>query len=364
MITRRNMVLGAGGLALAGGAAYLATQGPNYDDAANAVWENRPSSGDGDLNYLVHYARLAANSHNTQPWTFRKTAEGVLISPDMGRATPVVDPDSHHLFASLGCAAENLALAAAAQGKRAAINFVDQSDGAVQIELGSSPAGKDPLFDAIIERQCTRSDYDGRTVPAAELRLLEESARIDGCQVVLVTDKQKIDQILELIVAGNTAQIEDPAFGVELKSWLRFSATSAVNKADGLYAACSGNPTMPDWLGSLIFGFVFTAAGENEKCARQVKSSAGLAVFIADENDKAHWVKAGRSYQRFALNATSLGIKHAFLNQAVEVPEQRAKLAALLGIDGKRPNLLVRFGYGQPMPRSMRRPVRDVILPA
>jgi hypothetical protein len=362
MISRRSMILGAGGLTLAGGATYLATRGPAYEEAADPIWKPSSANGNDDLDYLVHYARLAANSHNTQPWMFSKTAGGVLISPDVSRATPVVDPDSHHLYASLGCAAENLALAASALGRNAAVDFADQSDGGVQVSFGRGSAGKDPLFDTITKRQSTRNEYDGRIVASSDLKLLEAAAQIDGSRVILVTDRLKIEQVMELILAGNTAQIENPAFRDELKSWLRFSSASAVGKADGLYAACSGNPTIPDWLGNLIFGSVFTAAGENEKCVKQVRSSAGLAIFVADENDRPHWVKAGRSYQRFALKATGLGLKHAFLNQAVEVPEQRAKLAELLGIGGKRPNLLVRFGYGQPMPRSMRRPIQDVIV--
>jgi hypothetical protein len=75
-------------------------------------------------------------------------------------------------------------------------------------------------------------------------------------------------------------------------------------------------------------------------------------------------VKVGRSYQRFALQATVLGLKHAFLNQAVEVPEFRSQLATLLGIGENRPNLLVRFGYSAAMPRSMRRPLVDVMVAA
>lgn len=32
---------------------------------------------------LVRAATLAASSHNTQPWTFRRDAGGVIILPDL-----------------------------------------------------------------------------------------------------------------------------------------------------------------------------------------------------------------------------------------------------------------------------------------
>ena len=68
---------------------------------------------------LVRYATLAASSHNTQPWRFRLSPGGMAILPDMSRRCPEVDPDDHHLYASLGSAAENLLLAAQAAGLHA-----------------------------------------------------------------------------------------------------------------------------------------------------------------------------------------------------------------------------------------------------
>lgn len=65
---------------------------------------------------LVRHATLAASSHNTQPWKFRREHSAITILPDWSRRCPVVDPDDHHLYASLGCAAENLLLAAQATG--------------------------------------------------------------------------------------------------------------------------------------------------------------------------------------------------------------------------------------------------------
>jgi hypothetical protein len=315
---------------------------------------------DTDMRYLVHHAVLAANSHNTQPWLFRTGERHLEIAPDRRRETRVVDPDNHHLFASLGCAAENLSLSALAAGANADIAFVSDAAG-LRVDLERASPAKDPLFTAIRNRQCTRADYDGRGVDAANLAMLEQAAAVPGCRVILLTEKPVMEKVLDLIVAANSAQISDPAFMRELKSWIRFNAASAVATGDGLYAACSGNPALPTWLGNRLFDRVVTAKGENAKCISQLRSSAGIAIFVSDANDPAHWVQAGRSYQRFALQATLLGIKHAFLNQPVEVARFRPQLASLLGIGTKRPDLVVRFGYGPDMPMSMRRPVADVM---
>lgn len=361
MTTRRNSLLGAGAAALAGTALYAASTGAAYDEVADSVRAARLPAADRDLDYLVHYAVLAANSHNTQPWTFGGSGGRVTIRPDFSRATPAADPDNHHLFASLGCACENLMLAAAASGRSAEPGFIDDGDSRIEIDLAAGGNGRPPLFDAIPERQCTRSDYDGRPVDGADLQSLESAASLAGCDVVLIPDRDRIEQALELVIAANTAQVEDPAFAEELKSWLRFNAAHAVETRDGLYSACVGNPTLPGWLGRIMFQIAFKAGAVNDSYARQIRSSSGLAVFVSERDDRPHWVQAGRSYQRFALQATALGIRHAFINQPVEIAAIRPDFANWLGIGDRRPDLVIRYGYAPPMPRSLRRPVRDVI---
>jgi hypothetical protein len=119
--------------------------------------------------------------------------------------------------------------------------------------------------------------------------------------VILITERARIDAIRDLIVAANTAQVEDPAFAAELTDWIRFSTAQAVTTRDGLYAASSGNPTPSRLARAAGLPLVFTAEAENGKVVAQVNSSPGLAIFVAERNDPAHWVAAGRSYQRFAL---------------------------------------------------------------
>ena len=67
-------------------------------------------------------------------------------------------------------------------------------------------------------------------------------------------------------------------------------------------------------------------------------------------------------YERFALQATALGIKNAFLNQPVEVSAVRPQFAASLGIGLRRPDLVVRFGRGKKLLQSLRRPVKMVLI--
>jgi hypothetical protein len=367
MMTRKAFigsaaVVGAGSLVYGFGSSR--TGDDSYEAATNKTWHHTDTSIGSDAllkRELVRYATLAPSSHNTQCWKFHIGPSAISIFPDLTRRCPVVDPDDHHLFVSLGCASENLVQAALANGFSAQPYF-NPATGEITLALETSKPFASPLFQAIPERQCTRAAFDGQTISPAELVLLEKAGAGDGVQLMLLTNAKAIEKILEHVVAGNIAQMNDVAFVQELKAWIRFGKDEAVHTGDGLFSGASGSASVPRWIGSRLFDMFFTAKNENEKYATQIRSSAGIAIFVSENNDKAHWIEAGRCYQRFALQATALGIRNAMINQPVEVAALRPQLAAYLGIGARRPDLIARFGRGPLMPRSLRRPVEHVII--
>jgi hypothetical protein len=364
-MNRRHVLTGGGALVLAGaGATYFGLRqiGSMEEYSASVAATRAALSERPEMRDFIRYATLAANGHNSQPWRFRIGEGRIEILPDFSRRTPVVDPDDHHLFANLGCAAENLALAAGARGRPGQLSFNPANDGSVLFAFGGGPTAGSALFDAIPRRQSTRAEYDGRPVGPADLHKLTAAAAIPGVDLVLISDRPQIERVRDLVVAGNSVQMADAAFVRELRTWLRFSPREAIEAGDGLFSASGGNPTLPAWLGPLVFDRVFRAEVENDKYARHLRSSSGVAVFVSQQNDRDHWVRAGRACQRFALQATALGLKHAFVNQPVEVVSVRPELAALVGMPGRRPDIVMRFGYGPTLPFSARRPVEAALV--
>lgn len=362
--TRRALLVGAGLAAVGGGGliALRAAARSAYAAAEETVWTPpalRPEHPDALRTTLVHYATLAANGHNTQPWRFRLEAEGIRIGPDPARRTPVVDPDDHHVFASLGAAAENLAIAAGRFGLAAEV--APGADGVFVAlsEAGTAP-GSSPLFAAVTERRCVRLDYDGAQLSAADWNAISAAGTLPGVDVAIHTSTADRDALAALVVAGNTAQMGDPAFVAELKHWIRFDGSHAARTLDGLYAAASGNPEVPAWLGARLFDYAFTVESENARYRRQMETSAGVAVVLAETDAPAGWIQAGRAAQRMALEATARGIRSAFLNQPTEALGVRPDLMAFLKTS-RRPNLVMRFGRGPLPPRSLRRPPEAVI---
>lgn len=360
MLSRRA-VLATGAVAGAGAVGYglWPRMGPYESEVSRqrALLAENP-----DLTELVRMATLAANGHNTQPWRFRMDPGKITLLPDFTRRTAVVDPDDHHLFVSLGCAAENLAIAARASGRSADVVIQSGAETSIEVALGTGQPTDTVLSSAIPLRQSTRSAYDGQPISAADIALLKQAAAQEGVAVRFLTQAADLAAISDFVVQGNSAQMDDPAFVSELKDWLRFTPDQALATMDGLFAASSGNPVVPAWLARRMFDRFFTKDAENDKYARHISSSAGVAVFVGDRADPAHWINVGRSFQRFALQATALGIRNAHINQPIEVTGLRPEFARWLGMPDTRPDLIVRFGRAPALPMSLRRQVDQVLI--
>ena len=367
MITRREFIISTsatiGGLGLVVSCSSETTS-DGYENAVSRTWRHSALSAADKpalLRELVRYATLAPSSHNTQCWKFHLEDRAISILPDLSRRCPAVDPDDHHLFISIGCATENLVQAALANGLKGSIVFDDSARTSPKVLLEPTKSVATSLFKVIPERQSTRAEYDGKPISTSELALLEKAGQGNGVRVILLTERVAMEKVLEYVVQGNTAQMNDRAFVEELKAWIRFSSRDAVRTGDGLYAASSGNPSVPSWLGSLLFSLFFTPKSENEKYAKHVRSSAGIAIFVSEAENPTQWIEVGCCYERFALQSAALGIRNAMLNQPVEVSSLRPQLATFLGVGGRRPDLVVRFGRGPKLPPSLRRPVDAVI---
>lgn len=335
--------------------------GQTYTELARTL-RRLPVPGSGDAKRaLVQAATLAASSHNTQPWIFRLTSKGIVIEPDLSRRCEVVDPDDSHLFKSLGCAAENIVAAAPAYRLSADVQIAD--DGRIGIELSPlGAAGDSRILEVIAERQCTKTPYDGRPLAVAKSAELELAGTGNCVRVELIDDPVQMEAILELVNEGNRTQLSDPEFRRELIEWIRVNDSTAVESGDGLSGRVSGQPQLPTWLARPLMPFVLTPKAQEKTDTVNLRSAAGIAVFIGETDDLPVWIEAGRAYERFALRTTASGIRNAFINQPIEVRRLRKELHSLLNLTGSETaHLMVRYGHGAVAPYSLRRPVADVL---
>lgn len=313
---------------------------------------------------IVRYAAMAPSGHNTQPWKFFITEDTIVIKPDYSRRLPAVDPDDRELFISLGCALENLVVAAEHFGHDVEIeyNLSKEYEEEIIVVIKRGNVIENSLFEQLTFRQTTRNEYNGKSVPEAEQDSITDFIRNDYVQNKIITDTSAIKKIIELVKEGNTLQFADDNFMDELKFWIRFSESEAEEKRDGLPSNTSGNPSVPRWIGKIVMDLFYSAKDQNEKDEKFIKSSAGIILFHSSRNDKRAWIESGRVYERFSLLTTKMNIKCAFINQPVELVELNKPLLNAMEVRGGYPQMLLRFGYSDAMPKSPRRKLEDMII--
>ncbi|MFK8271171.1 Acg family FMN-binding oxidoreductase [Capnocytophaga stomatis] len=315
-----------------------------------------------DYMRMIEYAIKAPSGHNTQPWLFEMTDNQIIIHPNFDKHLAAVDGDNRELFISLGCATENLCLAASALSYQPNVSVSPQGIITVHLEK-SELVEKDLLFDQIETRQTNRSVYNKKEIPEEELKSILQCFEEEGNGAIYVWKNKtsEFDLLCQFVMKGNEIQMNDEAFKQELLSWIRFNKRHSEKTNDGISYAALGAPNLPLFITKPIVKASLSSKKQNKTDAKKIASSSHIVLLTSTENTVVSWVKTGRILQRFLLLLTQKGIAHAYLNQPCEIPELRQKMQKELPIKGEIPQILLRIGYAKSLPYSKRKSVEEVI---
>ena len=346
--------------------------GPAYE-----AWRAR-LTGDGPLS-LVRAAILAANAHDTQPWRFRIAAGHIELFADRTRSIGAVDPLGRELEISLGCAIENLLVAAGANGYEPRLTLRPDSshpDLVARVALTEGPPTASPLFDAIPRRHTDRTAYD--TARPVERGVLDELAALADdatASVVWLDAEPERGRFGELTVQATEVLIADPDQSRDDFAWYRQDWAEIQRRKDGITIDTAGlsdpfrivvRVLPPADRAPLQLGWV---DGTRD---RHVATAAAFGLItVEDGADLAQRIAAGRVFQRIHLAATARGLAIQPLNQVFERADREASAdlephfgAALAALTPKRQALMA-FRIGNPTVTpnlSPRRIAEEVLL--
>lgn len=315
-----------------------------------------------DFRFMIEQAIRAPSGHNTQPWLFKENENSIEIHPDFSKMLPVVDLDNRELFISLGCATENLCIAASEKGIDAEVSITDK--GIIRITL-TKTENPDPhsLFEQIAVRQTNRSVYNGRIIPADTINMLKEITLETGiCVHFYENGSTEYDAVSNYVRTGNSIQMRDKAFKTELQSWMRYNKKHQNTYNDGLSYVVFGAPNLPMFIVKPIMKRALNEKSQNKGDVKKMKSSSHFVLFTTQNNTIEEWVNLGRALERFLLQSTGFGIAHAHMNQPNEIKELAVQMAETLHLSGQNPVILLRIGYGKTLPYSKRRDIEEVII--
>lgn len=345
--------------------------------AAFDPWRNWEET-DGPLG-LVAAAILAANPHNSQPWAFGVTDSTIEVYADRERTTGSLDSRGRELHVGLGCALENLVLAARARGWEPAVSLLPQGSAAdlvARVQLTRSAPRPSELYDAIAARHTNRAAYQERVVSSSELAALVDTSELPGVELHWITSEADRSALGQLMVDAAVAITEDDEQSRDSFMWFRSSDDDIQRYRDGLTLDVQAMSPLLLTAAKLLPASS-RATGDTfwVDQTREVHTATAAAygvITTADPHEVTAQMFGGRLLQRIHLTATARGIALHHMNQITERIDREAVLgaeptfaprfAALLP-EGARPLASFRVGYSSAEARlSPRRPVSEVLL--
>lgn len=307
------------------------------------------------LRFLIHYALLAPSTRNTQPWRFRVSDGCVELHLDLERWQRVADADQREMFISLGCALENLLIAATHFGYRTAADYlsgVDDATPVVRVRFepgGLAGRGPDPRFDAITRRRTNHGVYDGTPVPREELELLCESCTEPGLRLHWITDEEGRAKMDALVMRADAMLLSSPEYRHEL--------------GDIIGTGAFGTPWLLATLGRFAVSHLMPVSRFANADHRALMSSPALGVICAPASTRQAQVRVGQVLERLYLAATLQGLALQPVSQILQLDDTRADLAALLPDGAGVPLQPFRLGHGTgPRVHTPRRSLDEVLL--
>jgi nitroreductase len=312
-------------------------QGPAYEP-----WKNWRDTKDGPLS-LVRAAILAASPHNTQPWLFKVANSSIELHIDTQRNVGALDPYLREEHIGIGCALENLMLAAPANGYAATATLqpgklepipADPKPRLVaRVDLATGKRDESELYNAIPRRHTNRGPYDPhKPIPPDFLEALNNLPDgDDDVKLFLFTDEAQRKKIAEVSSTANTEIYSDPDVQSGSEQWVRLKWSSVQEHRDGLTIDAFGLPPIASAVAKMMTPQMLQwAASRSEKNGyMNLMLSAPLIGFIAvrDRYQQDQCLRAGRVWQRANLLATARGLAARPCNEAVEMVDHERALA-------------------------------------
>ena len=309
------------------------------------------------LIFLLKYAILAPSSHNTQPWKFSVGEDEIRIFADQTRWLKVADPDQQELYISVGCALENLLIAAEHFKYGHQVTYFPKFDQEELVAIvkfkpqdQQVPLIRDPaLFNVIPTRHTNRKFYEERFIPQTDLQRLQNCCVEKGIWLHLTDDMEIKRKVDELIIRGDVIQFSDPAYRKELGYWI----------GQGVF----GTPWLLSKIGELAITYMNMGKGQAKKDSKVLMSAPILAALSSRMNDMESQVKIGQVFERLCLMATLLKISVHPMNQILEIPELKTEVGKLIPIPDVFLQHTFRMGYAEPEKKcTPRRPLEEVFM--
>jgi hypothetical protein len=324
---------------------------------------------------LVERAAWAPSPHNTQPWLVHAlSADEAELYVPAERTLPHTDRDGAFITSALGIFVEALDVAAAAEDLAISVEplFPNLGAGAdprslfAKLHVGARAEPSRFSVDLLERRRTARGHFDRRPAAEGALASLAAIAADAGHEARFTSERELVDWVVGLNADTLFYDLDDDLTRAEIGRWVRGSNGEARVRRDGFSPVCLGFP------GPLVSLFFFHHRLFASRAVRRLVRR--FFLWTTRGTSTVGWIQgpwassrdhyeAGRMFMRFWLELTQRGLYLQPFGSVITNPMAHALMAERLQVDESHGDvwLLLRIGYCPPPPRSLRRPVAELI---
>lgn len=311
------------------------------------------------IHSVIALATSAPSVHNSQPWRWRVGPRSLHLYADPDKRLPATDPDGRDLLLSCGASLHHAVVALAALGWQSKIHrFPNPADphhlAAVETYRRSPGALDIALAAAIPRRRTDRRHYSSWTVPDADIGLMGARAARAG---VMLRQVESLPKLQHIVAQAVWQHATDHDYLAELTEWSgRYASVAGVPARN----TPQSDPTAP--LPARLFAGPVLA--QPPDVASEDDGAVVLALGTKDDSSMAR-LRAGEATSLVLLTATALGLANCPVTEPLEIAETRDAVRTDVFGDSGFPQMLLRIGWApvnaDPLPRTPRRPIEDVV---
>lgn len=313
------------------------------------------------LDVLLTAATAAPSVHNSQPWAFAVRGRRIDLFADVSRQLVVSDSVGRSLLISCGAALFNLRVAADHLGARLRVRLLPSAQDPTHVaalQLDGVPRRAGPLaslYPSVAARRTNRFPFSSRRPERSALSRLAEAVTLENAVLRVYDDPAEVNRIVDLMRDAECEEQLVPGFVAERASWVGRDADG-----EGIPAGSLGPRATDPRTPFRDLGGPDRDIGPGRRPAASFERAPTVAVLSTIGDQPVDWVRAGQALERALLVATDMGLSASFMNQPLEHRALRWLVRSPLTGHG-HPQMIMRLGYGEPVPPTPRRPLAEVL---
>jgi len=296
--------------------------------------------------FILKFAVLAPSGHNSQPWEFIVGDGFVEVFINLDRSLRKSDPERRQLFLGLGCAIENLTIAADYFGYDCRIiyprgDFLDSGVARIDLIPDLKEVGKDHLIFSIPKRITNRNPYKSDPLSRSFIDSITNLSN-NEIHIDFIEENRKKIALAEIIKKSQIEIMNQKYFRKELSEYIKSNFTYS---KFGMPGFTQGIPGLISFFAPTLIKIINFSKKNEKKDDKLLKLETPSFLVVSSKSDRyISRLESGRIFERVWLMGEAEGIKLSPLAAPTQVGNYWQEVQNILGVEF-RPQIVSRIGY-------------------